>query len=141
MAALVDTNILVYAFDNDSPRKQSIASRLLVRGLEEDSIRIPHQVILEFVAAVSRPRPGRGALLSMPDACQAAEEYLALFEILYPNSDMVRLALKGAVTYQLSWFDAHLWAYAEYYSLTQLLSEDFEHQRLYGTVRAVNPFH
>ena len=141
MAALVDTNILVYAFDSYSPRKQRIASQLLIHGLEEDSIRVPHQAILEFVAAVSRPQSGRGALLSMPDACQAAEEYLALFEILYPNSDMVRLALKGAVTYQLSWFDAHLWAYAEYYSLTQLLSEDFEHQRLYGTVRAVNPFH
>ena len=61
-------------------------------------------------------------------------------EILYPNSEMTRLALKGAVVHQLSWFDAHLWAYAEYYGLPELLSEDFEHDRLYGTVRAVNPF-
>lgn len=26
------------------------------------------------------------------------------------------------------------------YGLAELLSEDFEHGRLYGTVRAVNPF-
>ena len=48
--------------------------------------------------------------------------------------------LRGAAAYQLSWFDAHLWAYAEYYGLSELLSEDFQHDRLYGTVRAVNPF-
>jgi predicted nucleic acid-binding protein len=48
--------------------------------------------------------------------------------------------LRGAAAYQLSWFDAHLWAYAEHYGLAELFSEDFEHDRLYGTVRMVNPF-
>jgi predicted nucleic acid-binding protein len=38
------------------------------------------------------------------------------------------------------WFDAHLWAFAEVYGLSELLSEDFQHGRLYGAVRAVNPF-
>jgi predicted nucleic acid-binding protein len=40
----------------------------------------------------------------------------------------------------LSWFDAHLWSYAEHYGLREILSEDFQHNRLYGTVRVVNPF-
>ena len=140
MAALVDTNILVYALDHYFPRKQRIASQLLIDGLERDTIRIPHQAIVEFVAAVSRSRPGRRPLLSIPEACQTAEEYLALFEILYPNDDIVRLALQGAAAYQLSWFDAHIWAYAEYNGLAELKSEDFTHGRLYGRVRAVNPF-
>jgi predicted nucleic acid-binding protein len=140
VAALVDTSILVYAFDSQSPRKQRIASQLLIRGLEEDSVRIPHQAIIEFVAAASRSRLGKEALLSLPDACRAAEEYLALFEVLYPNREVTRLALQGALVHQLSWFDAHLWAYAEYYSLPELLSEDFQHDRIYGTVRTVNPF-
>jgi len=48
--------------------------------------------------------------------------------------------LRGAAAYQLSWFDAHLWAYAEHYGLAELISEDFEHDRLYGSVRARNPF-
>jgi len=34
----------------------------------------------------------------------------------------------------------HLWAYAEEYGLSELISEDFQHDRLYGTVRTVNPF-
>jgi hypothetical protein len=40
----------------------------------------------------------------------------------------------------LSWFDAHLWAYAEVYDVDEILSEDFTHGRHYGTVREVNPF-
>ncbi len=65
---------------------------------------------------------------------------LSQFEVLYPNDAVVRTALRGAAAYQLSWFDAHLWAYAEHYGVRELISEDFEHDRLYGTVRAVNPF-
>ena len=42
--------------------------------------------------------------------------------------------------YQLSWFDAHMWAYAEHYGLPEILSEDFEHGRIYGGVRVRNPF-
>ena len=34
----------------------------------------------------------------------------------------------------------HLWAFAEFYGLEDLYSEDFQHGRLYGTVRVINPF-
>jgi predicted nucleic acid-binding protein len=42
--------------------------------------------------------------------------------------------------YELSWFDAHLWAYAEVYGLREIWSEDFQHDRRYRTVRVVNPY-
>lgn len=140
MAALVDTNILVYRFDPRFPEKQAIAYALLRRGIEENSIRVPHQAIIEFVAAVTRPLTGDRSLLSATEARREAEEFLTQFTILYPNEALLRLAFRGAAAYQLSWFDAHLWAYAEYYNLEELLSEDFQHDRLYGTVRAMNPF-
>lgn len=140
MAALIDSNILVYRFDYRFPAKQGIATELLRRGILEDDIRIPHQAILEFVAAMTRSLPGFGALLSPQETFREAEEFLSQFRILYPNEQVVRLALRGALAYQLSWFDAHLWAYAEHYGLSDLISEDFQHDRLYGTVRAVNPF-
>lgn len=140
MPALVDTNILVYRFDPRDPAKQRKATDLLRRGIQEDSVRIPHQAIVEFVAAVTRSLPGSGPLLPVEDARREAEELLAQFQVLYPNESVIRTALRGAAAYQLSWFDAHLWAYAEYYGLSELFSEDFEHDRLYGTVRVVNPF-
>src|SRR5262249_10175981 len=62
------------------------------------------------------------------------------FTILYPNDALIRTAIRGCATYQLNWFDAHLWAYADHYGLEEILTEDFQHQRYYGTVRAMNPF-
>ncbi len=140
MAALVDTNVLVYVFDPADRRKQRIASELLERGLKEDRLRVPHQAVVEFVATVTRPRGSGLPLLSKVAAYREAEEILAQFVILYPTEALVRTALRGAAAYQLSWYDAHLWAYAEHYGAAELYSEDFEHGRLYGTVRAVNPF-
>jgi predicted nucleic acid-binding protein len=37
-------------------------------------------------------------------------------------------------------FDAHLWAYAEHYGLAEILTEHLQHDRLYGSVRVLNPF-
>ena len=140
VASLIDTNILVYRFDPRFSDKQAIATRLLREGLGADSIRIPHQAVLEFMAAVTRVRIGTQPLLGQADARRETEELLDQFRILYPNAAVVRTALRGAAAYQLPWFDAHLWAYAECYGMGELVSEDFEHGRLYGSVRARNPF-
>lgn len=140
MAALVDTNILVYRFDSRYPERKRIATELLRRGAAERSVRLPHQAIVEFVSVVTRPLQGGPSLLTADDARREAEELLTQFTVLYPNEALVRTALRGAAAYGLSWFDAHLWAYAEHYGLGELLSEDFQHDRLYGTVRALNPF-
>lgn len=140
MAALVDTNVLVYRFDPRFPDKQRIATHLLRAGIAQETLRLPHQAIVEFVGVVTKPVAGGPPLLSLADACREVEELLAQFHVLSPNDAIVRTALRGAAAYRLPWFDAHLWAYAEYYGLTELFSEDFQHDRLYGTVRAINPF-
>ena len=139
MAALVDTNILVYRFDSRFPGKQKIAIEILRRGILEDSVRVPHQAIVEFVAATTRPIRGH-AILSQADALREAEEFLSQFRVLYPNEAILRNALRGCAAYQLNWFDAHLWSYAEHYGLEEILTEDLQHDRRYGTVRVVNPF-
>jgi predicted nucleic acid-binding protein len=140
VAALVDTNVLVYRFDPRDTRKQGIADSLLRAGIAGDSIRIPHQALVEFYRAVTRSISGYGRLLEDNDARRETEEMLAQFSILYPDESVVRTALRGMAAYQLSWFDAHLWAYAEVFGLSELISEDFQHGRLYGSVRVVNPF-
>ncbi len=140
MAALVDTNVLVYRFDRRFPEKQRIATDLLRRGVTDGSLRVPHQAVVEFVAVVTRPLGKSPPLLEPVDARREAEELLTQFDILYPNEAVVRTALRGAAAYQLSWFNAHIWAYAEFYGLPELLSEDLQHGRLYGTVTVKDPF-
>lgn len=139
-AALVDTNVLVYRYDWRFPEKQAIATKLLRLGIAENSVRVPHQAVVEFVSAATRPLQNHAPLLSVADARREAEEFLSQFQVIFPNESVVRMALRGAAAYQLSWFDAHLWAYAECFGLGELLSEDFQHNRMYGTVRVVNPF-
>jgi len=140
VAALVDTNILVYRFDPRFPDKQKRATEILRRGITDGSLRVPHQAIVEFVAVVTRPLAGGRVLLSREDAIREAEELLAQFDVLYPDAEVVRLALRGMAAYGLSWFDAHLWAFAEHFGVEELLSEDFQDGRQYGTVRVINPF-
>jgi len=139
VAALVDTKILVYRFDGRFPEKQKIATEFLRRGIAEDSIRLPHQAIVEFVAAVTRPIRGR-MILQQVEALREAEELLKQFTVLYPNEAILRDAVRGCAAYQLNWFDAHLWSYAEHYGLSEIYSEDLQHDRYYGSVRVVNPF-
>ena len=139
VASLIDTNILVYRFDRRFPHKQEIATTVLRQGLERDSIRVSHQAIVEFFAAVTRPLPG-GPILKAAEALREAEELLRQFTVLYPNEAILRLAMRGCGAYQISWFDAHMWAYAEFYGLEEILTEDLQHDRLYGTVRVVDPF-
>jgi predicted nucleic acid-binding protein len=140
VAALVDTNVLVYRYDPRHPGKQRAAAEWLRAGIRRGDLRVAHQAIVEFVAAVTRPL-GKGLpLLDRPTALREAEELLLEFPVLYPNDEVVRCALRGMAAYQLSWFDAHMWAYADHFGLTELVSEDFQHGRRYGSVLVVNPF-
>ncbi len=142
MANLVDTNVLVYCFDPRSPAKQAIARDLLRRGLADGQLVLPHQAIVEFVAAMTRPQKDMGgvSLLEAGSAYREAEDLMRDFPVLYPDEDMLMTALRGVAAYGMSWFDAHLWAYAEVNGLPEILSEDFEHGRHYGSVRVVDPF-
>ena len=139
MVSLVDTNILVYCFDSRALAKRAAARELLRRGAAEKTIRVPHQALIEFVSVVTRSVRGT-PLLPLQEATQQAEGFMAEFPVLYPNDQLFRAALRGMAAYHLSWFDAHLWAYAEHYGIPEILSEDFEHGRMYGTVTMRNPF-
>jgi predicted nucleic acid-binding protein len=142
VASLVDTNILVYRFDPRDAVKQHRAREVLRNGLLDDSVVLAHQCIVEFVAAVTQPREelARAPLLPLSEATLEAENLLTQYPVLYPAREVVLTALRGMAMYRLSWFDAHIWAYAEVHGVDEILSEDFAHGRHYGTVRAVNPF-
>jgi predicted nucleic acid-binding protein len=139
VVSLADTNLLVYCFDPREPAKREAARTLLRSSAAAKTICLPHQAIVEFVSVVTRRTRG-GPLLPLDEAILQAEGFLDQFTILYPDDQVVRTALHGMAAYQFSWFDAHLWAYAERYGLGEILSGDFEHGRSYGRVRIRNPF-
>lgn len=140
MAGLVDTNVLVHRFDPQFRAKQKRTTELLRRGIADQSMMVPHQALVEFVAAVTRPIAGKAPLLPVEDAHREVQDMLVQFPVVYPTEATLRTALRGAALYRLSWFDAHLRAYADECGLDTLWSEDFEHGRLYGRVKVIDPF-
>jgi predicted nucleic acid-binding protein len=142
VASLVDTNVLVYRLDPRDPAKQSIATSVLRDGLIAGDLVLPHQALVEFVAAVTRPRAAlAGRPLVPPErAILETESLIAEYPVVYPTPEVLRAALYAVSAYRLSWFDAHLWAYAEVHGMDEILSEDFEHGRHYGRVRIIDPF-
>lgn len=101
MAAVVDTNVLVYRFDSRDRRKQKIATDLLRSGIVDQSLFVAYQAIIEFYAAVTRPIRGFGPLLTAADATRETEELLTQFPILYPSEPMIRAAMLATAAYQL----------------------------------------
>lgn len=140
VAGLVDTNVLVYRYDPRFPAKQAAAEAFLRQGIADDSIVVPHQALIEFVAAVTRPIADGAPLLTADEAHREVDDMLAQFTVVYPSENTLRTALRGAALYKMSWFDAHLWAYADERGLDTLWSEDFQDGRLYGRVRIEDPF-
>lgn len=140
VASLVDTNILVHRCDPRDPAKRAAALEVLREGEKSGELRIPHQALVEFVNSVTRLRGRAEPIMTFGAATRQAELFMVQFPVLYPNDSVFRMALLGKAAYGFPWYDAHLWAYAEHYGLPEILSEDFEHGRSYGTVRVRNPF-
>ncbi len=140
MVGLVDTNILVYSFDPRFPAKQELATRFLRQGLLEQSIVLPYQALIEFVAVTTRPISGKTSLLTKQEAHREVEDLLTQFQVVYPTENTLRTALRGAALYQMSWFDSLIWACADERGLDTLWSEDFQSGRVYGKVRIQDPF-
>lgn len=142
MPCLIDTNILVYRFDPRDPVKQESACALIRKELTAGEARLCPQTLVEFVAAATRPLKTTPSLplLTPEEATYEAEELLHQFEVVPASAEQYRLAIRGWRTYGLSWFDAHLWSFAEHHGLDTIYSEDFQHGRTYGAVRVINPF-
>ncbi len=138
--SLVDTNILVYRCDPRDLVKREAAVQVLRHGEESGNFRLSHQSLVEFVNSVIKARGTRSPLMTIEDATRQAELFMSQFPVVYPNAQVFRTALRGMAAYRLPWYDAHLWAYAEHYGISEILSEDFQHGRWYGTVRVRNPF-
>ena len=140
MIRLIDTNILVYAFDPRDEMKRTIATGVLYDGARRYVI--PHQALFEFFAAVTKPHRDLGgqSLMTRKMAIERIERFQRQFIILWPDADVLTEALTGVIKYGLSWYDAHLLAYAQVNDASEILSEDFQHGRHYGRVRVVNPF-
>jgi len=134
---LVDSNVLIYAWDRDSPSKQATAIRVLKAIADAKAGALSTQVLGETYRGLTRRINS-----TLPDS-QAAG-YMRDLAAAWPIHDVtVRIALealRGAVRHRFPYWDAQLWATARLNQIPVVLSEDFSDGSEVDGVRFLNPF-
>ncbi len=132
----VDSNVLVYAFDESEPAKQHEAQRLISAHGTEHELVLSTQVLQEFYVNVTRklkgPVPGPVAL--------ATVERLAALHVEQITPPMVLAAIRRHQSEQLAFWDALILEAALAARCHRLVSEDFQHGRRYDDLVIENPF-
>ncbi len=131
----VDSNVLVYVFDNAEPDKQRAAQGWRTALWKTHLGRVSFQVFSEFYVNVLRIRKNA--------AEEARDEIRDLLAWRPVQIDAALLETGWAIQdrYRLSYWDALIVAAAKAASCRYLLSEDLQEGQEFDGVKVVNPFH
>jgi predicted nucleic acid-binding protein len=134
---LLDTNVLIYAYDRGEPDKQPCALALLDRLAQRGMGVLTPQILAEFYWTVTRKLD---APLTPEEAYDRLQNYLLAWEVLDLTGQIVLEAAQGVLRYQLAYWDAQIWASARLNQIPTILSEDFNSGAVLEGVRFMNPF-
>ena len=134
---LVDTNILVYAYDRSTPEKQSRALQVLDALVSSGAGALTTQVLAEFYVAVTRKIP---APLNAADAYERVHNLQRAWTVLPVTPLVVLEAARGVRDHQMSYWDAQVWAAARLNQIPTVCSEDLAGAPTIEGVSFVNPF-
>lgn len=132
----VDSNVLIYAYDNQAGEKQRRARECLTELWNAGSGVLSVQVLQEFFNNATRK-------LADPISIAKAKEIVKLYRdwVVAPATpDQVLSAADLMVSNRLSFWDSLILAAAEAANATTLLSEDLSHGQVIAGVRIENPF-
>ena len=133
----LDTNVIVYSFDNDDPRKQRIARDLIRTALMHQQGCISYQVIQEFLNVATRKF---SSPLSTRDCQVYLLDVLAPLCEIFPSFEFYSQALQIADRWQYSVYDALIIAAALHAGCKTLYSEDMQDGQKVNGLLIVNPF-
>lgn len=126
----LDTNILVYLYDDDNEHKRKISELLVV-----DKPIVSSQIISEFLNVTKR-------LLKLPKTeILKANTLLSKCEVISTNQQTLKKSLLLIHRYYFQLFDSLIVASALQAGCTILYSEDLHHNLLVeNRLRIINPF-
>ena len=131
----LDTNILVYMFDETDAGKRRQAEDLVNESLTQGSGCISFQVVQETLNVLIR-RLGFVA----EDSRRALEQVLVPLWQVYPSAVLYQDAISLQGRYRLSFYDSLIVAAALETGCTRLYSEDLQHGQKIQRLTIVNPF-
>jgi predicted nucleic acid-binding protein len=132
----VDTNVLVYAWDDADPAKQERASDWIDHLWDEGSGRLSFQVMQELYVTLTRKlAPGLN-----PEETRAYIRDLMAWRPVSIGPLVLEHAWSVEQRYGISFWDALIVAAAGSASCETLLTEDLQHDAVLEGVRVVSPF-
>ena len=132
----VDTNIFVYAFTNDEPSKQELATSALRNLMVHQTLRTSTQVLQELYITLTRKF---SKAISPEEALQRVKS-ISRWRIVSISPEMIVTAATLCIGHQISFWDALIVVAAQYSGATHLLTEDLSHGQKIMGVEIVNPF-
>lgn len=136
-AFLVDTNVLVYAYDRSDERKRARAIEVVETLWEPSLGALTAQVLAEFFVAVTRRIP---TPLASVDAEKSVARFIRSWPVFPVTAWAVREAIQANDRHKLQFWDALIWATAKFNQVPTILTEDFTDGRTIEGVRYINPF-
>ena len=133
----LDTNILVYTFDEENSERRERARALVAEALSESRGVISYQVIQEFLNAALRK-------FLKPLTAADAERYLTVVLeplcTVFAGIELYHQAIDIAERWKYSFYDSLIIASALQAGCVVLYSEDLQHGQKIGNLRILNPF-
>jgi predicted nucleic acid-binding protein len=132
--SFLDSNILVYTDDHDSPRKQARALELIERERIQGAGAVSTQVLEEYFTAATRK------LRVPPSVARRKVEIFARFHLVLIHLDDILAAIDLHRLHGLTFWDALVVRTAQAANCSILYSEDLQHGRSLDGLQIVNPF-
>ncbi len=134
---LVDTNILLYAYDLGESVKQPKAAAVLDYLAARNLGVLTAQILAEFfvngIRKLEKP-------LTADEAYDRVQNYLLSWDVMEVTGATVLEAARGVRTYKMNYWDAQIWASARLYQIPIILTKDFNVGAVIEGVRFVDPF-
>lgn len=133
----LDTNVLVYSFDGNEPKKRDTARKLVAQALQTGAGIISYQVVQEFLNVATRKfkRP-----MSQHDAHLYLSEVLEPLCAVFANIDLYASGLSLMERFKYSFYDSLIIASALRGECQILYSEDLQDGQSIEGMSIVDPF-
>lgn len=132
--SFLDTNVLLYAFDDGAAQKQRVARRMIEELGRTRTGVLSTQVLIELFHTLTRKfKISRKTASLMTSAfCE--------WQVIESDTPLVLHSMARATEQQLSIWDAMVVEAALKSGATTLYSEDMQHGQRMGSLTIINPF-
>ena len=133
----LDTNVVLYVFDQAAPKKAQVAMQLIKEGIDRKHTVTSYQVVQEFINIALK---AFRISLARSDLELFLETALFPMAVVSPSQPLVLEALRLQSAYRLAWYDSLIVAAALESDCEVLYTEDIQHGQRIRNMLVQNPF-